>query len=71
MQPADAHRGMARAVLPGLREAQIDERVGGEFGMEDDVAQPALAAIIDRRDAADLDALGRPGATAAAFRAAR
>ena len=41
--------------VAGLGEAQIDEAVVGEIGVEDDVAEPALAAIIDRRHAGDVD----------------
>ena len=59
-QPAAADRGAARAALARLGEAQIDEAVVGEIGVEDDVAEPALAAIIDRRHAGDVDGGSAP-----------
>ena len=58
-EPAAADRGAARAALAGLGPAQIDEAVAGEIGVEDDVAEPALAAIIDRGHAGDVERRGR------------
>ena len=54
-QPPAPDRGAAQAAVAGFREAQIDEAVIGEIGVEDDVAEPALPAIIDRRHAGDVD----------------
>ena len=54
-QPAAPDRCAARAALAGLDEAEVDEAVLGELGVKHDVAEPALAAIIDRRNAGDVD----------------
>jgi hypothetical protein len=51
-RPAD-HRPARLAVAP-LDPAQIDQPVLGEAGMEDDIAEPRLAAIIDRRRSGDV-----------------
>ena len=50
---AAGDRGVVRAVLARLGVAPVDETVGREVRIEGDVQQPALAAVVDCRQAAD------------------
>src|SRR5438132_4069031 len=50
-----ADHGAARAVIPRLDPAQIDQPVVREIWVDDDVAEPTLPAIGNLRHAADVE----------------
>src|SRR5688572_21521690 len=51
--------GSGRATLAALRIAQIDEAVAREAGVQHDVAESALPAVLDDRHPAYVDGLPR------------